>query len=926
MSSSDRKELTHASSEPGDTRLAENAGSDTPTVSAIQWHAHPAGKVLRMMESSPAGLSQTEADSRLQRYGANVLPAVEGRSALMRFLLQFHNVLIYVLLAAALVTALLGHWIDSGVIVGVVLINAAIGYFQEGKAEKALEAIRNLLSLSAQALRDGSKITVPAEALVPGDIVFIASGDKVPADLRMLEIRSLKIEEAILTGESMAVEKQTEPVASQADLGDRFCMAYSGTIVNYGQGRGVVVATGASTEIGRISTSLGQTQTLVTPLLRKLSGFGRTLTVAILVTSVLLFAYGTLIHSYAADEMFLAAVGLAVAAIPEGLPAIITITLALGVQRMARRRAIIRRLPAVEALGSVTVICTDKTGTLTRNEMTVQQVITAENTYAVTGAGYAPEGDFTLDAEAIDLEDFPLLSDIARTALLCNDASLCQEKENWRVTGDPTEGALLTLAKKAKLTEAAERQALVRIDVIPFESEHRFMATLHRDVNGNRVVFLKGAPEKVMALCHYQRTSQGDMPLEMAVWVEKMETAAKSGMRLLALALRDAKPDAEKLSFADIEEGCLTLLAVVGITDPPRDEARAAVAACRSAGVRVKMITGDHAATAAAIGENLALSDRIQTLTGSHLDALDDLQLLEAVAETDVFARASPEHKLRLVKALQARGEIVAMTGDGVNDAPALKRADVGVAMGCKGTEAAKETAEIVLTDDNFASIVAATEEGRAAYDNIRKAILFVLPTNGGQAGIILVAVIMGMNLPITPVQILWVNMVIAVTLSLSIAFEKAEVGVMQRPPRAPEEALIHGRLAWRILFVAGLLVIGGMILFNWELQQGATLETARTVAINALVMGQVAYLFNCRSMTEPVLNWQGVFGNRYVWWAIGILLALQLLLTYWPPMQGLFQTTSIDVEAWARIFLFSLALLMMVELEKAMVRRMRMH
>lgn len=924
MDPSDRKARSSAPGELRNDGFAAQGSNSSLTPQGSKWHVCSTEQTLRMLKADAHGLTQAEAEARLLQYGANVLPVMRGRSAFMRFLVQFHNVLIYVLLTAAAVTLFLGHWIDSGVILGVVLINAVIGHIQEGKAEKALEAIRGLLSHSAHVLRDGNRITVPAESLVPGDIVFIASGDKIPADLRMLDVRSLKIEEAILTGESMAVEKQTAPAAEQADLGDRFCMAYSGTIVNYGQGKGIVVATGAATEIGRISSSLGQTQVLTTPLLRKLAGFGRMLTVAILATSALLFAYGTLIHGYPAGDMFLAAVGLAVAAIPEGLPAIMTITLALGVQRMARRRAIIRRLPAVEALGSVTVICTDKTGTLTRNEMTVQQIITADNTYDVTGVGYAPEGNFVLNAEKVELIDFPLLSDIARIATLCNDASLSSKNGAWHVTGDPTEGALLTLAKKAGIAEEKVRETMVRIDVIPFESEHRFMATLHKDLDGKRIVFLKGAPERVLALCRYQRTAHGDRPLEASDWMKKMEGAARSGMRLLALALRDANADTTHLSFDDVEEKDFTLLAVVGIADPPRDEARVAVAACRAAGVRVKMITGDHATTATAIGESLALSDHICTLTGAHIDALDDLQLLEAVAETDVFARASPEHKLRLVKALQARGEIVAMTGDGVNDAPALKRADVGVAMGCKGTEAAKETAEIVLTDDNFASIVAATEEGRAAYDNIRKAILFVLPTNGGQAAIILAAVLAGTALPITPVQILWINMVIAVTLALSFAFEKPEPGVMQRPPRPPDEALIHGRLAWRVLFVATLLVVGGMGLFKWELAQGTSLEVARTVAVNALVMGQVAYLFNCRSMTEAILNWQGLFGNRYTWLAIAILLVLQSLLTYWPPMQTLFGTAAIGWDAWQRITIFALALLIVVELEKYMLRRGR--
>jgi magnesium-transporting ATPase (P-type) len=896
---------------------AHRAGSATPA-----WHASGPDAVLDALDSSRMGLSQPEAQRRLEQHGANTLPAPPRRGPWLRFLLQFHNVLIYALLASALITGWLGHWVDTAVIVGVVLINALIGFIQEGKAEQALDAIRRMLSPHAQVLRDGQRRELPAESLVAGDIVFIASGDRVPADLRLLDVNSLHIDEAVLTGESAPVEKRTTPVGPESELGDRYSMAYSGTLVTYGMGMGVVAATGAATEIGRISTMLEQVPTLSTPLVRSLAGFSRWLTMAILVVSGLLFAFGTLLRGYSIEEMFQAAVGLAVAANPEGLPAIMTITLAIGVQRMARRNAIVRRLPAVEALGSVTVICSDKTGTLTRNEMTVQSVLTADALFEVSGAGYRPHGGFALDGREAALAQHPELVDIGRAALLCNDASLVCRDGEWQLAGDPTEGALVTLALKAGLDQADERENLPRTDAIPFESQHRFMASLHHDHAGHGYVFLKGAPERVLALCATQRQGGADQPLQSLPWTARMEALAASGMRLLAVAMRQEADHRLELDFADVEAGGFTLLAVLGISDPPREEAVRAVAACRAAGIQVKMITGDHAATAGAIGMQLALADRIRAVNGASLDALDDAQLRTLIGQTEVFARASPEHKLRLVQALQECGEIVAMTGDGVNDAPALKRADVGVAMGRKGTEAAKEAAEIVLADDNFASIVAAVEEGRTAYDNIRKTIVFTLPTNGGEAGMVLVAILLGMTLPITPVQILWVNMVTEVTLSLALAFEQPESDIMRRSPRNTAEPLLSRWLAWRIVLVSVLLVLGSMGLFLWEMEHGAALETARTAALNTLVIGEIAYLFNCRHMTASALNWQGMAGSRYAVLAVAILLVLQLLLTYLPAMQAAFGTAALDLAAWGRIILFGVALMLLVELEKFLLRR----
>ncbi len=891
--------------------------------SSPAWHTQPSADVLSAMQTSRHGLSSQEVADRLTRHGHNRLPPPKRRGPFLRFLLQFHNLLIYVLLGAAGITALLGHWVDSAVILGVVVINAFIGFLQEGKAERALEAIRSMLSPHAQVLREDHRQEIDAAGLVPGDIVFLASGDRVPADLRLIDVKSLRVEEAALTGESVAVEKQTDPVEPGAPLGDRFSMAWSGTLVTYGQGTGVVVATGIATEIGRISRMLAEVQELATPLLRQMAVFGQWLTWVILGLAALAFAFGTLVRDFTVGEMFLAAVGLAVAAIPEGLPAILTITLAIGVQAMARRNAIVRRLPAVEALGSVTVICSDKTGTLTRNEMTVQEVITAGGIFQVSGVGYAPEGGFSLEGREVTPDDDPGLTEICRLALLCNDASLTREDGQWRLAGDPTEGALVTLGLKAGLDPRFEGESRPRTDVIPFESEHRFMATLHHDHQGHGDIYLKGAPERLLELCSSQRRGGEDVPLDTDAWHAAMDSAAGRGMRLLALAMKAADKGHRDIEFKDVEAGGFVLLAVLGLADPPREEAVRAVAQCRAAGIRVKMITGDHAATARAIGVELKLADEVRALTGTEIEAMDDQRLRRAVADTEVFARASPEHKLRLMAALQAAGEVVAMTGDGVNDAPALKRADVGVAMGQKGTEAAKEAAEIVLADDNFASIAAAVEEGRTIYDNIRKAIVFILPTNVGQAAVLLAAILLGLHqLPITPVQILWVNMVTAVTLALALAFEPAEADVMRRPPRDPREPLLSAFMLWRVAFVSALLVAGSLGLFLWELQRGVAIEVARTGTVNLLLMGEVFYLFNCRRLTAPVLSWEGLTGNRYVLGAIAILIGLQGLFTYWPLMHELFHTAPLDAQAWARILLFGIGVLIAVELEKAVVRR----
>jgi magnesium-transporting ATPase (P-type) len=884
----------------------------------IHWHAQVAQEALAALDSSADGLDAAEAGRRLLQHGPNRLTPPKKRGPLLRFLLQFHNVLIYVLLAAAGVTALLAHWVDTAVIVGVVVINAFIGFIQEGKAEQAMEAIRRMLSPEATVLRGGKRLVVAAETLVPGDIVMLASGDKVPADLRLLQEKNLRIEEAALTGESTAVEKDVAPVAAQAVLGDRYCMAYSGTLVVYGQGHGVVVATADRTELGRISAMLQEVKSLTTPLLRQMESFGRWLTGAIMLLAALTFLFGWLVHHFDLGDMFLAAVSMAVAAIPEGLPAVLTITLALGVQRMAGRNAIVRRLPAVEALGSVTTICTDKTGTLTKNEMTVQRVITAAQTFAVGGSGYAPLGGFSLDGRATELP--PEALDLLRAGLLCNDAQLLERDGQWQIAGDPTEGALIPLALKAGLDAKQEHGALPRTDHIPFESEHRFMATLHHDRSGHAFIFVKGAVEQVLAMCHLHRAAGEDVPIDRAYWHAQMAATGALGQRVLALAMKIADREQHELSSADMQGG-YTLLGLVGISDPPREEAIAAVRSCRAAGIRVKMITGDHADTARAIAAQIGIGSGL-VMTGAELDALDEQALRQVVREVDVFARASPEHKLRLVEALQANGEIVAMTGDGVNDAPALKRADIGVAMGLKGTEVAKEAAEMVLADDNFATIAHAVEEGRTVYDNIKKAIVFIMPTNGGEAAIVLLAILFGMALPLTPVQILWVNMVTAVTLALALSFERAEPDVMQRAPRAAAEPILSGFMVWRIGFVSALLALGTVTLFLWELDRGESLATARTMAVNALVMGEMAYLFNCRYLLGPVRNWRDFSGNPYVLLTIAVLVVIQLAFTYLPFMQELFGVVALDAAAWGRILLFGMLLFAAVEAEKLWLRR----
>jgi len=896
------------------------------------WHAMPIDELFTAWNSSSAGLDQQTASENLEKYGLNRLRPPVSRGISLRFLDQFRNVLIYVLLIAALVTSAMGHWVDSAVILGVVLVNGLIGFIQEGKAERALEAVRSMLSARAMVLRDGKRLSLAAEEVVPGDVVFIQSGDRVPADLRLFDVHNLRVDESMLTGESVAVEKLMEHVARDAPLGDRLNMAFSGTLVTFGQATGLVVATGDHSEIGRISAMLAEVQTLSTPLTRQMAQFASWLSLAILGIALLAALFGILVQGFTVGDMFLASVGLAVAAIPEGLPAIITITLAIGVQRMASRNAIIRRLPAVETLGSVNVICSDKTGTLTRNEMMVQSLVVADAEYTVSGKGYDPHGDFLLKETGKETGDrprfsaenrglSPVLKTLSRAAILCNDAAIIEQGDVWALHGDPMEGALIVLGMKAGYEPSLLAEKMPRTDVIPFESEHRFMATLHHDHQGNGYVFIKGACETLLRRCHSQYSSSGEQPLDADYWLRQTEAIASRGQRTLAIAMRRAEPDQRVLNFSHVDKN-LILLGLLGIMDPPREEAVEAIQRCHSAGVDVKMITGDHAVTAMAIARTMGIANQGRAVLGSELEGMDENSLRQIVKHNHVFARTSPEHKLHLVQSLQADNQVVAMTGDGVNDAPALKRADIGVAMGIKGSEVAKEAAEMVLADDNFASIVRAVEEGRTVYDNIKKSILFILPTNGGEALTILAAIAMGRMLPVTAPQILWVNMITAVTLALSLAFEPGEANVMRRMPRNSRASILSAFMIWRILFVSLLMVTATFGLFLWEQSSGASIEVSRTVAVNTLVMAEIFYLFNTRYMLESVLTPSGILGNSYALLAVLVVVAFQLVFTYLPLMQTFFHSASIDMDAWLRILAAGVLVFVSVEIEKGLVRQ----
>jgi Ca2+-transporting ATPase len=898
---------------------------DSVNFIARHWHHLPIDEVVELLEGDrEQGLDRFAVEHRLKEFGPNTITSHKGQGPLLRFLFQFHQPLIYILLASAVITAVLGEWVDSGVIFGVVLVNAIVGYIQEAKAVNALAALTRTMTTEATVLRQGKKSRVSATELVPGDIILLQSGDKVPADLRLFKVRDLQIAESALTGESVPVAKDHALHGHDTALADRRNMAYASTLVTYGLGTGIVTATGDTTEVGRISRLISAAEALATPLTRKINAFSKVLLYVILGLAALTIMVG-LLRGQPFLDIFMAAVALAVGAIPEGLPAAVTITLAIGVSRMARKRAIIRKLPAVETLGSTTVICTDKTGTLTENQMTVQEIFAGGLLYTVEGSGYNPlaGGIVGLDSTPAGIVS-PTLLECLRAGLLCNDSQLTEEDGVWKVQGDPTEGALLASARKGGLGQE-DLTANPRLDTVPFESEHQYMATLHDAGHGAlRLIYLKGAVEAILARCVSQLDTSGHpFPLYSADIHEAVELMAAKGMRVLAMARKEVAPETEHIFHADLITD-LVFLGLQGMIDPPRPKAIVAVKICQDAGIQVKMITGDHPVTAAAIAEQVGLYNSLSSrqnrtpLTGSELEKLSDSEFIDRAEDTVVFARATPEQKLRLVEALQARGQVVAMTGDGVNDAPALKRADIGVAMGITGTEVAKEAADMILTDDNFSSIEAAVEEGRGVFDNLTKFIAWTLPTNLGEGMVILAAVLLGATLPILPVQILWINMTTAAFLGLALAFEPKEPGIMLRPPRMSNAPILTHEVIFRIFLVSLLMLIAAFGLFTLELSIGASEAEARTAAVNAFVMVEMFYLFNCRSLRKSFFR-IGFFSNLFVLGGAAAMLLLQLAYTYLPVMNRLFQSAPIEPEVWARTVAAGMIVFLIVEIEKWM-------
>ena len=895
-----------------------------PAADLTEHHTVTSGDVVTSLGSHDShGLDEAVAVRRLETDGPNTLPQAHGDSLVRRVLLQFHNPLIYVLLVAGAATLLLGEYVDASVILAVVLVNALVGFVQESKALAALDSLRSMARGDARVVRDGLVRTVSSDELVAGDLVALEPGEKVPADLRLVESTELLVDESSLTGESTSVVKSDGVLATATRVADRHNMLYAGTLVRSGTAHGVVVATAGRTELGGIHRLVSGATVLATPLTAKLTRFSSLLTVVIVGLAAVAFAVG-LLRGESAAPMFTAAVALAVGAIPEGLPAAVTITLAIGVKRMVRRRAVVRRLPAVETLGSTTVICTDKTGTLTTNQMTVRHIWTPDGELEVTGTGYEPVGRLLLDGVEVVVADNRALWWSLAAGSACNDAGVSHDGDHWAISGDPTEAAMVVVALKTEVAGEVD-QDLPRVATIPFDSRRQYMATLHRRTSdGHHLALAKGAAERVTQLCSGWMRADGTVePLDRARVAAAVDALATRGLRVLATAMADDVDPAD-FTTADID-GRLVLTGLQAMLDPPRVSVTSAIAACHAAGIEVKMITGDHATTASAIADELGLDHRPpedrRVLTGAELTELAEDEYADAVAATAVFARVSPEEKLRLVESLQARGHVVAMTGDGVNDAPALRTADIGIAMGRGGTDVAKDAADMVLVDDDFATIEAAVEEGRSVFDNLTKFIVWTLPTNMGEGLVILVAILLGSTLPILPTQILWINMTTAVVLGLMLAFEPREPGIMRRPPRAPDRPLLTATLIWRTALVAGLLVAGAWWIFATEQARGADLDEARTAAVNFFVAVQIVYLYSCRSLTGA--SWRlGLFTN---WWIIGgvvVQVGAQAALTYVPFMNQVFGTAPLEAGVWLRILVAVAVIAVVVAADKFVALR----
>ena len=898
-------------------------------LSKTSWHSLPAEQVAEMLWTDPQlGLGLSEANNRLQKFGKNTISVKKEKSSMISFLLQFKQPLVLILIIAGSITAILQEWIDTGVIFGVVVANAVIGFIQEYKAGKAIQALVRIVKSENVVIRNGEKTRLPSNVIVPGDMVQLRSGDKIPADMRLYYTKDLKIDESILTGESISVKKRTEVFPSNTILAERKNMAYGGTLVTNGYGIGIVVLTGDDTETGKISQTMIKAEEIETPLTRRISYFSKKLLLLILGLSILTFIFGILVTHRTATELFMEVVALSVAVIPEGLPAAMTITLAIGVGYMAKRNAIIRKLPAVETLGSTTIICSDKTGTITENQMTVSEIYAGGKLFRISGTGFQPTGEIKHNQVSIHIEEHQTLKECLITGLLCNDSDLIQKENHWEAKGDPTEVALITAAHKVNPKQSLT-ELLYRIDAIPFESHLQFMATLHDDA-GEKIVYVKGSVEKILEMSsHHLIDYMGPENLTKTSVTKLYEIAdrmASEGLRVLAFAKKKIASENNTVEISDVNDG-LVFLGFQAILDPPRPEVFEAIRECQNAGIRVKMITGDNLKTAISIGRQIGLNRSLQgnladirAITGRELEQYSGNELVEIVDKTDVFARVLPEQKFSIVKALQSKGDIVAMTGDGVNDAPALKQADVGIAMGVTGTEVAKEASDVVLTDDNFASIKAAVEEGRRILDTLIKFITWTLPTSFGEGLVVLVSIFTGILIPILPAQILWINMTTVLTLGTMLIFEPKESDVMKLPPRRPNSPILTKDLTIQIFIVSVCILISVYGLFEWSIENGSTVEEARTIAVNTIVMIEIFYLFNCRSLTKSVFK-MGFFSNKLIFLGVTVMILLQIAFSYIPVMNDIFQSKPIGMDSWLQIIGVSIITFLIIEIKKFVTR-----
>ncbi|NLY77105.1 MAG: calcium-transporting P-type ATPase, PMR1-type [Tissierellia bacterium] len=873
------------------------------------------------------GLSENEAKQRLEKYGPNELKEEVKQSMLSKVIAQFKDFLILILIAASMVSFIVGEKVDAVVIIAIVIVNAALGLYQEGKAEKALEALKKMAAPNAKVLRDGNVTVAPANTLVPGDIVLLETGDIIPADLRLIESSNLKIEEASLTGESVPVEKDANAVlAEDASLGDRFNMAYMSTVVSYGRGKGVVVGTGHNTEIGKIATMIQTYEDESTPLQRKLNQLGKTLGTITLLVCAAVFGLG-LLQGRDVLEMFMTAISLAVAAVPEGLPAIVTIVLALGMNRMVQRNAIVKKLLAVETLGTTTYICSDKTGTLTQNEMTVVKAYTDGKIIEVTGIGYEPKGEFKVDDQIFNINESVNTNTLLSIGILCNDAKIDKTEDGYRVLGDPTEGALVTLAGKAGMTKEEINNKYPRIEEIPFDSDRKMMTTFHENFVPNKVVsFTKGAPDIMINKSNYIYQNGQVLPFTDELKAQVLDINSKfsrEALRVLAMGFRlyDSLP--QNTSAENIERD-LIFVGLVGMIDPPREEAKEAIRKCKNAGIHTVMITGDYKETAFAIAKQLGMADsEDQAIMGKELDNLSDEELRELVKEKRVYARVSPEHKVKIVDALKANGEIAAMTGDGVNDALALKKADIGVSMGITGTDVAKNTAEVILTDDNFASIVAAVEEGRIIYSNIKKFVFFLLSCNIGEVLIIFLSLLFGFQVPLKPIQLLWLNLVTDSFPALALGMEKGDPEIMDMPPRDPNEPILDKGMLRALLIQSIAICIATIGAYIWGMNKYGTenLTMARTITFATLITAELLRAYSSRSLNHSIFH-IGVFSNKAMTRSTLLSFILLLVVIYVPFLQPIFDTFTVGLADWLMILLFSFIPLVFGEVYKVIVNK----